>query len=164
MTVSINRMLVPLDGSQLAEIALHRALPLAARPGGRITLLRVVEPIGDIVGMGIPPMYLDDLLASYKKKAVQYLRSVAERPEFRKLKVRTVVSVGQPADQIIKYARANPKDFIVMSTHGRSGFKRWMFGSTAEKVLRGANSPVLLVRASPNTRAGKPSRTRRRKG
>jgi hypothetical protein len=68
--------------------------------------------------------------------------------------------MGLAAETIIDYARHHPIDLIVMATHGRSGLQRWVYGSVADKVLRGANQPVLLVRAYPNQEGppGKPIR------
>jgi nucleotide-binding universal stress UspA family protein len=64
----------------------------------------------------------------------------------RGIAVRSEVLLGQPAEEIIDYAKDQDADLIVMCTHGRSGLGRWIFGSVTEKVLRGAKTPVLVIR------------------
>jgi nucleotide-binding universal stress UspA family protein len=140
-------ILIPLDGSELAEEALREALPMAKLYGVKVTTLKAVEPAAAMVGIGVPAMYLRDIFTSRKKSALAYLRSVAYRPQYRSLKFRVAVATGAPADQILQYADSHSIDLIIMSTHGRSGIGRWAFGSVADKVLRGAKCPILLVRA-----------------
>ena len=80
---------------------------------------------------------------------VQYLRTVAERLEPVAANVQVRVRFGRPANEILAFAGEVGADLIVMSAHGRSGISRWVFGSVADRVLRGATCPVLLVRAGP---------------
>jgi nucleotide-binding universal stress UspA family protein len=138
-------ILVPLDGSKLAEAALKEALPLAKSAGARVTFLEAIWPIIDVMNTGTQVATVERIR---KKEAQQYLESATRRPEWKGLKAEAVVKVGSAADVIIDYARLKRADLIVMSTHGRSGLGRWAFGSIADKVLRGASCPVLLVRAS----------------
>ena len=76
-----------------------------------------------------------------------YLTGVREKLAKHKFKTRLEVPEGNPAEELIKYASRNSIDLIVMSTHGRTGVSKWAFGSIAEKVLKGADSPILLIRA-----------------
>jgi nucleotide-binding universal stress UspA family protein len=124
---------------------LKDALSLAKMNGAKVTFLQAVGPIIDIMDTGSQVAYVERIR---KHEAQRYLDSVTRRPEWKGLKTEAVVRVGHSADVIIDYARLKRADLIVMSTHGRSGLGRWAFGSVADKVLRGANRPVLLVRAS----------------
>ncbi len=142
-------ILVPLDGSKLAEAALKEALPLAKSAGARVTFIEAVWPIIDVMNTGTQVATVERIR---KNEAQKYLDSVCRRPEWKALKVQSVVKVGPAADVIIDYARATRADLIVMSTHGRSGLGRWAFGSIADKILRGADCPVLLVRASSKSK------------
>lgn len=142
-------ILVPLDGSKLAEAALREALPLARSSGARITFVEAVWPIIDVMNTGTQVATIERIR---KEETQKYLDGVARRPEWKGLKAEAVVKVGPAADVIIDYARSERADLIVMSTHGRSGLGRWAFGSIADKVLRGASCPVLLVRASAKSR------------
>ncbi|UCD53912.1 MAG: universal stress protein, partial [Dehalococcoidia bacterium] len=76
----------------------------------------------------------------------KYFAKIEKRLKDAGLSVRSEVKKGKPAEQIIDYASKNPFNLIVMSTHGRSGLGRWVFGSVADKVLYGASSPIFLVR------------------
>jgi len=71
---------------------------------------------------------------------------VKERLTRKGIKARSVVETGQPAERIIEYANEEDVDLIALSTHGRSGMGRWLFGSVADKVVHGSEKPVLLVR------------------
>lgn len=144
MKMPYRHILVPLDGSKLAEAALKEALPLAQLNGSKVTLLQAVWPY---VRFKEKNLRVVDTLRILKKEARWYLDSVAGRPGWKNLKVSTVVKAGLAENVIINYARTKPVDLIVMSTHGRTGLKRWVFGSVADKVLRYANKPVLLVRS-----------------
>jgi nucleotide-binding universal stress UspA family protein len=138
-------ILIPLDGSKLAEAALKEALPLVNSAGARVTFIEAVWPIIDVLNTGTQVAAVERLR---KNEAQKYLDSVARRAEWKALHAKTAVKVGPAADVILDYARSKRADLIVMSTHGRSGLGRWAFGSIADKVLHGAICPVLLVRAS----------------
>jgi nucleotide-binding universal stress UspA family protein len=86
-----------------------------------------------------------------RASAMAYLESVAKDVREKGLSASSAVGSGAPADQIIDYAEANAIDLIAMSTHGRSGITRWVFGSVTDKVLHAGNTVVLTVRASKNT-------------
>jgi nucleotide-binding universal stress UspA family protein len=100
------------------------------------------------------PIYLDQDEWGMQKEAVQaYLDRVRQRLAATKVEIETIVEVGGDAAAIIDYAHEHPVDLIVMATHGRSGLSRWVYGSVADKVLRGAEVPGLLVRAQPKKEA-----------
>jgi nucleotide-binding universal stress UspA family protein len=82
----------------------------------------------------------------WKRQDEQYLAKIEKRLRDSGLNVRSEVLIGKPAETIVQYASENRASLIVMSTHGRSGPGRWVFGSVAEKVLHGVTTPILLVR------------------
>lgn len=151
------RILVPLDGSTLAERALAHAERVAA-PGGEIVLFQVLEP--ELV---MPPLGAAEVasvreaerFAREMREAVVRGRQMAERylEGVRRLIARTDVTVtvrieeGQPADSIVR--AAEEVDVVVMSTHGRTGLAHLLMGSVAEKVVRHSPVPVLVLGASP---------------
>ncbi len=141
-------ILVPLDGSPLAEKAVPHASEISARFGARVTLFAVVEAYQvsaqpGVVGPIISAQYnIDEDLARVR----EYLKTVAQGLREQGIDVITEVHQGDPAAEIVDYAKTIAADLIVMSTHGRSGIRRWVYGSVADRVLRSANIPVLLVR------------------
>jgi nucleotide-binding universal stress UspA family protein len=140
------KILVPLDGSELAKRALDEAEKLAKCFGAEITLFQVV-PFMPIYGSPelVTPLIVDE---KQKEGAERYLINVAEELEKRELKVTTMVRTGQQvALEIIDYSKQSGADLIVMCTHGRSGITRWMLGSVAQKVLSRAETPILLIRS-----------------
>ena len=141
-------ILVPLDGSELAEVALKDAVALAILNQAELTLLRIWPPIHDVIKIDThQAIFVDEQWTINKEHALRYLEEVRDRFKSEPLEAHTVVDMGPPGDKIIEYARQHPIDLIVMATHGRSGLKRWVFGSVAEKVLRGTHLPVLLIRS-----------------
>lgn len=136
-------IVVPLDGSALAEQALPHALAQAAQFGAEVILLKVLEPLRDVV-YSAPAAIL-----SAEKRSAQlareYLEEVAAGFRERGIAVQVVEVEGQPYVEIIRYAEEQRADMIVMSTRGHSGFSRWLLGSVADRVVRGATVPVLLV-------------------
>lgn len=146
-------ILVPLDGSELAEVALTDALALARLSLAEVTLLKVVLPIEGVIEIGThDAIYVDEIWQINKKQALEYLESVRDRISNEPFKVHMAVEMGPAAETIIDYARKHPIDLIVMATHGHSGLKRWVYGSVADKVLRGSHLSVLLVRSFPEKR------------
>jgi nucleotide-binding universal stress UspA family protein len=147
------KILVPLDGSPLAEHALAPATDLARRMRDpvSITLLRVVSyPTVELEldGMGLVasgPTLIDDVLAA----AHDYVRAIAQRTYFAGLEVQVQVELGVAATVIT--ATAHQCDLVVMTSHGRTGFAHLALGSVAEAVIREARVPVLLVRAHHET-------------
>jgi nucleotide-binding universal stress UspA family protein len=142
----IRKILVPLDGSDLARKALPYAEELAHRFEAELVLVQVVQPIPVMAEYGAPFYELD--FKQLYQEAELYLNGV--KGELRELQIpaQTVVLGDRPvAEAIIDLAREKGADLIVMSTHGRSGLSRWVFGSVASKVLQHAPCPVYLVRA-----------------
>jgi nucleotide-binding universal stress UspA family protein len=139
------KILVPLDGSELAKKALNEAEKLAKYTGSEIILFEVV-PFMPIYGSPelVTPFIVDE---KQKESAEKYLFNLAEELRKKEFKVTTMVRTGQQvAVEIIDYAKESGADLIVMCTHGRSGITRWMLGSVAHKVLSRGETPVLLIR------------------
>ncbi len=147
--VPFHQVLVPLDGSKLSEEALGPGLELAGRLGCEVTLLCVTPTVAlreveylDGVEDGLGQRLAERLHAE-ARTYLDHLLDAHERPE---LALKTVITGGSPATGILKYAEEQGIDLIAMSTHGRTGLSRWVYGSVTEKVLRGARHSMLVVR------------------
>jgi len=147
------RILVPLDGSKLGEAALPYIEDLVTKlpkePKVEVILFQVVSSLTHFIvageaGVQIP--YTEQEMEQIKQKAMSYLEKSAEGLRKKGAVVGVRVSTGEPADEINNTANEIDADLVAMSTHGRSGLSRWAFGSVADKVLRGGNKPVLIVR------------------
>jgi len=152
------RMLVPLDGSKVGEAALHvlenHIAKLSPELEVEVTLLGVITSLTHWVVVGeasAPISYTEEELRMIRQRVEDYLDRVGEPLRSQGVTVNIIVSTGNAADEIIKAASEINADLIAMSTHGRSGLKRLAFGSVTDKVLRGANVPVLMVRAPEGT-------------
>ena len=151
----MQHVLVPLDTSKLAERALSAAREIV-KPGGTITLIQVVEPAQP--ERYIEPHYADQFLRSeYGRadattlhhsridRAAAYLRGIIASPQMQGYEVKLFTASGDPADIILETAAKIGVDAIVMSTHGRSGLSKLVYGSVTQKVLSSAACPVLVV-------------------
>jgi nucleotide-binding universal stress UspA family protein len=138
------KILVPLDGSELAKKALDHAEKLAEAFDAEIILFQVV-PFMTMYGSPelAMPLIVDD---KQKEAAEMYLTNLAEEMKIRGHKVTAMVKIGQQvAVEIIEFAKKSGVDLIVMCTHGRSGITLWVLGSVAHKVLTRAETPILLI-------------------
>lgn len=138
------KILVALDGSELAKKALDHAEKLAKTFDAEIILFQVV-PFMPIYGSPelVTPLIVDE---KQKEVAERYLTNLAEEMKKRGHKVTSMVRTGQQvAVEIIDFAKERGADLIVMCTHGRSGITRWVLGSVAHKVLTRAETPILLI-------------------
>lgn len=141
------RVLVPLDGSPVAETVVPTASRMARLLGLEIVLLRAVRDE--------PPRVIDsgrhiviDQTAQHRQEAEEYLRTVAAGLSAGGLRVRTVVRAGDAAREILDGARECEADLIAMTTHGRGALGRLLHGSVTEAVLHRAHLPVFVVRAT----------------
>ena len=144
------KVLVPLDGSKLAECVVEHVKSIAT--GCQVptmVLLRVVESFS-------PPAYFNlhhemdedtyrDATETAEAQAKNYLSEMAGRLKAEGIAVENDMAYGLPADEILNYAEQKQVDLIIMSTHGRSGISRWFSGSVSEKVVRQSLTPVLIV-------------------
>lgn len=136
------RMLVPLDGSELAKVALNYAGELGARLGSEITLLSVVES-AETQGYRDSQSYLAEMVQVTKR----HIRSYFKKPETKVIKVGSQVLVGEPAEQIVDFADRKDIGLIVMVSHGQSGVRHWALGSVTNKVVMATKHPVAVIRA-----------------
>ncbi len=140
------KMLVPLDGSELAEVVFDYAKELAGRLDLDLTLLNVAKTSeGSFLRMN--RAYIEGAAEIVQRHSVQVQEKTRTEPGGKAVKARGELVVGHPAEEILRYADENNIDLILMATHGRSGVKRWALGSVADKVLRASKVPVWLVRA-----------------
>ncbi|MDD5590631.1 MAG: universal stress protein [Dehalococcoidales bacterium] len=141
-----SKILVPLDGSKAGESALCYAERLAKAISAEIVLIEVFEPVGTIGASGIFYTVRDD--EAVRRTLTGYLDTIAQPIKEQGIEVSTAVAFGNPAEEIIKYAEANSVDLITISSHGRSGIGRWVFGNVTDKILHTGDVAVLVVRAS----------------
>lgn len=159
--IAIETVLVPLDGSELAETALEHAVSVAAAVGAVVTLARVTHTrdyyrkhlTGPRAAMGPSPAnWVNDLMRADAEAATDYLAGVqrrlaAQRPDAGDIDIRHLRHES-PAQAIIDQA-ADHKTLVVMTTHGRSGIGRMLMGSVTDRVVRHSNAPALVVRSWP---------------
>ena len=138
------RILVPLDGSALAERALPLAVQLAEGSGGRVVLFRVV-PYFTV--LAADPLLYEEMNRLGEDEALAYLHQI-RNDLADQLPIDTICEVGSAADSILQYAQDSAIDLIVMSSHGRSGLNRWVYGSVAERIMSQAPCPTLIINAN----------------
>lgn len=147
----INHILVPLDGSSLAECVLPHVIAVAPVSKARVTLLHVmqqphngrvpaVDPIEWHLQKQDSEKYLDQIVTQLNNSGI--------------LGVERVILEGNPANSVIEFARANNVDLIMLSTHGQSGLSGWNVSSVVQKILLGSHRSILLVRAYVTSSAG----------
>jgi nucleotide-binding universal stress UspA family protein len=141
------RALVPLDGSAAAETIIPFILEIAGPLDMAVVLLRVVQPAPPVVIEGSRHVEVEDAEAR-RIDAEEYLAPIAAELRGKGVRVETRVRRGAPVEEILAAAKEIGADLIAMSTHGRSGLGRLLFGSVAEAVLRHAEIPVLVHRAT----------------
>jgi nucleotide-binding universal stress UspA family protein len=152
------KIMVPLDGSELAEcVAPHVESIVKGCHVPEVFFVRAVEPVHLPVGtLTNGGSIFSEKDAERARKATdeynvadarKYLNEFASRNKYDNASVQTALLTGKAAETLADYAEKNGFDLIIMSTHGRSGISRWVWGSTADKVLRSACVPVLMVRA-----------------
>jgi nucleotide-binding universal stress UspA family protein len=135
------RILVPLDGSSLAEAILPQVQELARTLGAELFLVRAVAAH---VFPGVDPTEQE---VDVVQKAEAYVAEVAGRLRDAGIPIHTAVRYGEAAEEILEHIGVNAIDLVAMSTHGRSGLTRLVLGSVAEQVVHHATVPVLLMRA-----------------
>jgi universal stress protein A len=144
----VREILFPTDFSGCANYALPYAAAIARATGATIVCVHVVEPIVPAVGYtGLAePMPIADITDQLEDSAERELPRLAECEECSDLNVNEVIVHGDAAAEIVRVADERKVDLIVISSHGRTGFGRMIFGSTAEAVVRHARCPVLVVK------------------
>ncbi len=142
------KILIPLDGSILAEQAIESAIAVAGKFTSEVHLVQVITNYL-VPSYGIDYQVGETYRDVSLREASAYLENVRDRltVDFDG-EIKAKVIEGLVAENIVDYADTQEIDLIVMATHGRSGIGRWVFGSVAERVLRGAQCPILMVRAN----------------
>lgn len=147
----ISRILLPLDGSEAGEAAITRAKELKSRLEAEVILLEVVpagrhiRTIGGIDHI----LYPEPELETFKAEAKEYLDRVYKRMQRGKGELKVEIRSGEVAKEILNYARKKKASLIAISSHGHSGMTKWVFGSTAQKIIEDSPIPVLVVKAAP---------------
>ncbi|MDX6383086.1 MAG: hypothetical protein QOK48_659 [Blastocatellia bacterium] len=149
--LQLRKILLPTDFSGCANYALPYAAAIARATGATITCVHVVEPIVPAVGYSglAEPMPIADISDQLEDSAGRDLPQLAECDEFAGLEIEEVIVHGDAAAEIVRVAAEREIDLIVVSSHGRTGLGRIIFGSTAEAVVRHASCPVLVVKPPP---------------
>jgi nucleotide-binding universal stress UspA family protein len=152
------KILVPLDGSRVGEAALPVIEGLiaqfAAEMKVEVTVIQILPSSHWIVAgdVGAPVLFTEEELQPMRRAALNYLEKASEGLKNKGVAVTARAAIGNQAAEILKAADEIKADMIAMSTHGRSGLRRWAFGSVTDKVLREAKIPVLTVRAAEGTK------------
>jgi nucleotide-binding universal stress UspA family protein len=160
------KILVPLDGSELAECALEHVKAIALGCNvPEVVLLRVVEPTylgGD--ALSASSIMYSNLINQIQQDAENYIKAANQKfLQLSGINARSTLTYGNAADEILKYAQNNQIDLIIMTTHGRSGVSRWLFGNVADRVSHHSTVPVLIVAPPgcrlPDTKQNKKTQT-----
>jgi universal stress protein A len=146
--MQIRSILLPTDFSECGNYALSYAASLARSFGASILCVHVIEPMVPTVGYSgmTEPLPIADITDQLENSAERELPKIAEREEFAGLEIEELIVHGEAASEIVRVAREHKVDLIVVSSHGRTGLGRILFGSTAEAVVRHAPCPVLVVK------------------
>ena len=149
----IRRVLVPLDGSEVAEAVLPYVEELAKRLGATVRLIRVVETtVQEMMALGTEAVRMveavEEARQAKRKEVGDYLARVADRLRREDIDASWQIVEGRAADAIVQVAHADVADLLALSTHGRSGLDRAVFGSVAAEVMGKVRIPMLLVKAA----------------
>jgi nucleotide-binding universal stress UspA family protein len=136
------KILIPLDGSELAEVALPYVAELAGRLGSEIILIYVSDS-GETAHNRISNFYIQRIADDTRRAVKKYVK----KPGEKETKVSSEILAGYPAEEIVDYADKADVSLIVMATHGRSGVRRWPLGSVTDKVVRSTKRPIAIIRA-----------------
>ncbi len=143
-TAALKKILVPLDGSRLAESSLPHVAEVAKKMKLKVVLVRVYDPLAQ----GHMP-YVERIEEKMREEAKVYLEEKVQQLKSKGLdEVSYLLSKGRAAREIINIARATPDNLVAMSTHCRSGIGRWVLGSVTDRVVCRSGDPVLVIRAS----------------
>jgi nucleotide-binding universal stress UspA family protein len=143
--VVYKKILVCLDGSALAEAALPHAQALASDEGAEILLLRIsVNPAAEFSFSD--PSIANNIIQEMETETLTYMQSVRGKLQRAGFRTNFLIRQGPIAETILKVASQSQADVIVLSTHGRSGVKRWLLGSVADRVVTHSDLPVMLIR------------------
>jgi nucleotide-binding universal stress UspA family protein len=143
-------ILVPLDGSQLAEVVLPHAAALANVADAKITFVRVIEPPSDTQSQPVNP--LNWQIA--KREADSYLEEISSRFNQQNGTVKYTILEGDPASQIVEFVENSDIDLVLLSSHGKSGLTRWNISSVTRKIIQNSKRSTMIVRAYETRETG----------
>ncbi len=144
------KIMVPLDGSKLAECVLpHVESLVRAGQVGELVFVRVIEPFHSFASVEGIPKQEDIARVNAQSRAAgeEYIHSVADRMKSSGVTVREEVQFGNPSVKLSEFANEGGFDLVILATHGRSGISRWVWGSVADRLLRAVCMPIFMVRA-----------------
>ena len=151
------KIIVPLDGSELAECVLPHLETITGCSVGEVVFVRVVEPVHSPFGTGTDggAVYTEEEAkiaresqdARDREEAREYLDAVMKKVNLGGAQMQAQVLTGNAADTLVDYLKKSDADLTLIASHGRSGISRWVYGSVADRLLRGACTPVMMIRA-----------------
>ncbi|MEW6083912.1 MAG: universal stress protein [Chloroflexota bacterium] len=138
------KILVPLDGSELAEAVLPHAEALAKSENAELVILRVPNiPAGEYIALD--PVVASTIRKDIREEASKYVNEKVDMLKKDHIKATGLTKEGSVPDTILEVAEETQADMIAMSTHGRTGVKRWLMGSVADKIVHHTHIPVMLI-------------------
>jgi nucleotide-binding universal stress UspA family protein len=140
------RILVPLDGSEFAEAALEPATAIAKSMDAHMVLFRVAQRIPRTKALAEMPDVYNEVVAASHWETEEYLTQIRDRLDYDRVTIEYRPAADTVAALILDYATENDIDLIVISSHGRTGAQRWVYGSVAEKILHAACCATLIIR------------------
>lgn len=143
---SMQRIVVPIDFSNYSKNALKYGVSFAKQFGAELILVYVVEPAIYPADFSFGQVTVPNFERELRERGKQELEKLSESIDAKDIKARAVIRTGKPFIEIIKTAEEESADLILIATHGHTGVEHILFGSTAEKVVRKAHCPVLVVR------------------
>jgi nucleotide-binding universal stress UspA family protein len=144
--IQLKKILVPIDFSEYSKSALRYAIEFAGHFGAEVVLIYVVEPMIYPADFSFGQVSIPNIETEFSKMGGEQLEKLITDEIADKVKARKIIKTGKAFVEIIKTARAEDIDLIIIATHGQTGVEHVLFGSTAEKVARKAPCPVLTVR------------------
>jgi nucleotide-binding universal stress UspA family protein len=144
--IAIRRIIVPIDFSEYSKKALRYAVEFARSFRAEIVLVYVVEPIVTPADFSVGQMAVPGMESDFAQRGAEQLDKLLDTVVADAVAARAVVRHGKPFVEIIRLAREEQADLIIIATHGHTGIEHALFGSTAEKVVRKAPCPVLSIR------------------
>jgi len=155
----VNEIVCPIDFSRPSNAALKEAIGMAKQYKAELILVSVVEPI--VTGLMLSVYTYQQYVKRLKNSARDQLKAMIAKYVPKGMKASAVVKTGDPADEIVRIAKSRRADLLVIATHGRRGWGHLIFGSVAEKVIRLAPCPVLVIHPPKKRKATKKKRTRK---
>jgi nucleotide-binding universal stress UspA family protein len=146
LSIDVKRILVPMDFSEYSKKALKYAVQFAGSFNASIDLIYVVEPTIYPTDFGFGQFGLSDIEEELQKRGSEQLDRLIKNTIPKNIIIRKIICTGKPFYEINRYAKKRKINLIIIAIHGHSGMENILFGSTAEKVVRKAPCPVLIVR------------------